>query len=54
MKLGNTVYWITKTTGIHWIVKKVSKILGIDCGCDRRRSEWNKYEFKRFSNEDND
>ena len=42
MKLGDLVYYITYYTGIRQIVKKVTKALGIeDCGCDRRREEWN-------------
>ena len=38
MKLGDLVYYITYYTGIRWIVKK---IWGKDCGCDKRRDEWN-------------
>ncbi len=38
MKLGDIVYYFTKYTGIRWIVKK---IWGDDCGCDKRRDEWN-------------
>ena len=41
MKLGDLVYYITYYTGIRWIVKKISKALGKDCGCDKRRDEWN-------------
>lgn len=42
MKLGNLVYYITKYTGIRWLVKKITKMFNIeDCGCDRRREEWN-------------
>jgi hypothetical protein len=51
MKLGDAVYWITKNTGIHWLVKTISKLLGKDCGCDERRQRWNKYEFKRSTDE---
>ena len=39
MKLGDLVYYITKYTGIRWLVKKL--IRENDCGCDRRREEWN-------------
>lgn len=46
MKLGDLVYRITKYTGIKWLVKKVTKFYGIeDCGCDRRREEWNDIEI---------
>ena len=41
IKLGDLVYYITYYTGIHWLVKKISKALGKDCGCDKRRDEWN-------------
>ena len=46
MKLGDLVYYITYYTGIHFLVKKISKLLGFDCGCDERRESWNKYQFK--------
>jgi len=46
MRLGDFVYKITKYTGIKWLVKKVTKFYGIeDCGCDRRRKEWNEIEI---------
>lgn len=41
MKLGDLIYYITFYTGIYWLVKTISKALGKDCGCDKRRSEWN-------------
>jgi hypothetical protein len=41
MKLGDIVYYITFYTGIHYIVKTISKKLGKDCGCDKRRDQWN-------------
>jgi hypothetical protein len=41
MKLGNLIETITTYTGIKYIVKKVSKLLGKDCGCDKRKEEWN-------------
>tara|TARA_A100001515_G_C4475515_1_gene178321 strand:+ start:449 stop:613 length:165 start_codon:yes stop_codon:yes gene_type:complete len=40
--LGDTIEKITTFTGIKWIVKKISKLLGIDCGCDFRRKKLNK------------
>ena len=46
MRLGDLVYYITYYTGIHFLVKKISKLLGFDCGCDERRESWNKYQFK--------
>ena len=41
MKLGDIVYYITFYTGIHYLVKTISKKLGKDCGCDKRRDQWN-------------
>ena len=38
MKLGDLVYYITYYTGIRWVVKKIWRE---DCGCDKRRDEWN-------------
>jgi hypothetical protein len=50
MGLGDLVYYITKYTGIRWLVKKVTKWLGYeDCGCDRRRDEWN--DIKLYDDE---
>lgn len=47
--LGEIVFVITKYTGIRWIVKKVTKLLGKDdCGCDKRRKKWNDIEIKRL------
>lgn len=43
MKLGDLVYYFTKYTGIRWIVKKIAG--KNDCGCDRRRDEWNDIEL---------
>ena len=45
MKLGDLIYTITYYTGIHWLVKTISKILKKDCGCDQRRNEWNDIEL---------
>jgi len=41
MRLGDFVYTIAYYTGIHWLVKKISKLLKKDCGCDKRRDKWN-------------
>lgn len=46
MKLGDLVYFFTKYTGIRWLVKKITKMFGIeDCGCDKRREQWNEIEL---------
>lgn len=46
MKLGDLVYYFTKYTGIRWLVKKITKMIGFeDCGCDKRREKWNDIEL---------
>lgn len=39
--LGDLVFYITKYTGIQWIVHKFHKATGFECGCQRRRKKWN-------------
>lgn len=41
MKLGNFIELITTYTGIKWLVKKISKLTGKDCGCDDRKNKLN-------------
>ncbi len=50
MRLGDLVYYITYYTGINWLVKKISKALGKDCGCDKRRDEWNDRDLDSWKN----
>ena len=45
MRLGDFIYYITYHTGFNWLVKKISKLLKKDCGCDKRREEWNDIEL---------
>lgn len=45
MRLGNLIELITKYTGIKWLVKKVSKVLGVSCGCDKRKEDLNDIEL---------
>lgn len=45
VKIGDLVYYITKYTGIRFIVKAISKLLKKDCGCDKRREKWNDIQF---------
>lgn len=45
MKLGNLIETITTYTGIKYIVKKVSKLLGKDCGCNKRKEELNEIQL---------
>lgn len=39
--LGDTVAFITQTTGIAYVVKQVSEALDIPCGCDKRQENLN-------------
>tara|TARA_R110002012_G_scaffold154064_2_gene314310 strand:+ start:82 stop:255 length:174 start_codon:yes stop_codon:yes gene_type:complete len=39
--LGDSIYKITKATGIKNVVDKVSKGLNIPCGCEGRRNAFN-------------
>jgi hypothetical protein len=39
--LGDSIYKITKATGIKNVVDKVSKGLNIPCGCEGRRNALN-------------
>tara|TARA_R110000823_G_scaffold227279_2_gene354657 strand:- start:295 stop:435 length:141 start_codon:yes stop_codon:yes gene_type:complete len=41
MKLGDFIEKITTYTGIKWLVKKISKLTGKDCGCDDRKNKLN-------------
>lgn len=47
MRLGDLTFYITKYTGIAWLVKVISKFLGIDCGCEQRRQDWNNFKIDR-------
>ena len=44
-RLGDTVYYITKYTGIKYIVTKLSKLFNKDCVGDKRREQWNDIEY---------
>lgn len=48
MKLGDLIFYITKYTGIKYIVDWYSKKMGIDCGCDKRRKKFNEIKIKRW------
>ena len=45
MKLGDLIELITTYTGIKWLVKKISKLTGKDCGCDDRKNKLNDIEL---------
>tara|TARA_R110000772_G_C13180398_1_gene427996 strand:- start:182 stop:337 length:156 start_codon:yes stop_codon:yes gene_type:complete len=40
--LGDTIEKITKATGIHSAVQKVSKAIGKPCGCSERKDSLNR------------
>ena len=35
--LGDVVEKVTKATGIKKVVKAISKAVGVDCGCEKRK-----------------
>jgi len=39
--LGDILELITRYTGIKWAVKKLSIIMGFDCGCEQRQEDLN-------------
>jgi hypothetical protein len=41
MRLGDKVELILKLTGIHYLVKWMSKLFEVDCGCDGRKERLN-------------
>ena len=43
--LGDIVESITEKTGIKKVVKAISKAVGVDCGCEKRKEVLNKIEF---------
>jgi len=46
LRLGDLVERITYYTGIKWLVKKSTKLLGYeDCGCKKRQDKWNDIEL---------
>jgi hypothetical protein len=48
MRLGDLIFYITKYTGIKWLVDWYSKKTGTDCGCDERRKKFNEIKIKRW------
>tara|TARA_R110000803_G_scaffold184320_2_gene246677 strand:- start:1035 stop:1175 length:141 start_codon:yes stop_codon:yes gene_type:complete len=41
MKLGDIIYYITKYTGIKYLVDQYHKARGTKCKCDERRNSLN-------------
>jgi hypothetical protein len=35
MKIGNTIYYITKYSGIKYLVDKYHKLRGTECNCGK-------------------
>jgi|TARA_R110000796_G_scaffold93044_1_gene197442 hypothetical protein len=48
MKLGDFIYYITKYTGIKFIVEKYHTFMGSKCNCDKRRKDLNDLKIKRW------
>ncbi len=48
MGLGDLIYYITKYTGIKWLVDKYHNHWGTDCGCDDRRKKLNEIKINRW------
>ena len=48
MRLGDIVFYITKYTGIKYLVEKYHKYKGTKCKCDSRRQDWNKIKINRW------
>jgi hypothetical protein len=48
MKLGNIIYYITKYTGIKYLVEAYHKYKGTKCDCDNRREKLNDLNIKRW------
>ncbi len=44
MKLGDSIYYITKYTGIRYIWKKIYP----SCKCDQRRKKYNEIKINRW------
>lgn len=48
MKLGDTIFYITKYTGIKFIVDWYYKKIGKKCKCNERRKKFNEIKIKRW------
>jgi len=48
MKIGNIIYYITKYTGIKYLVNKYYKLRGTKCGCNDRRKKLNEIKIDRW------
>jgi len=48
MKLGDLIYYITKYTGIKYLVDSWHKHRGTKCNCGKRRKKLNEIQIKRW------
>jgi hypothetical protein len=48
MKIGNTIYYITKYSGIKYLVDKYHKLRGTECNCGKRRKKLNEIKIDRW------
>ena len=48
MKLGNLIHYITKYTGIKYLVNRYNKHWGTKCNCNNRRKKLNKIKIQRW------
>ena len=48
MKIGDTIYYITKYTGIKFLVDKYHKLRGTECNCGKRRKKLNEIKIDRW------
>ncbi|MFT4643696.1 MAG: hypothetical protein ACJAT9_000179 [Polaribacter sp.] len=48
MKLGDIIFYITKYTGIKWMVDKYHKYKGTKCKCPERREALNNIKIQRW------
>jgi len=48
MKLGDFIYYITKYTGIKYLVDKYHLLKGSKCNCPERRKKLNEIKIKRW------
>ena len=48
MKIGDTIYYITKYSGIKYLVDKYHKLRGTECNCGKRRKNLNEIKIDRW------
>jgi len=48
IKLGDLIFYVTKYTGIKYLVDKYHKEKGTECNCDKRRKNLNDLKIKRW------